>query len=194
MTNNTFIIGCDEVGYGCGAGSLYVCGVKAPVDWKIEGLNDSKKLSPSKREKIYQRLLIEKENNNIDWFISIKTNNQIDQFGLGVMLKEAYNDAINRLYSENCNIIMDGVIKLNNTNIPSEKIQSIVKADTKIPSVMAASIIAKVSRDSYMNEMDKIYPNYNWKNNKGYLTSDHLDAIRKFGLCDLHRKSYKIKL
>ena len=194
MTNNIFIIGCDEVGYGCGAGSLYVCGVKAPVDWKIEGLNDSKKLSPSKREKIYQRLLIEKENNNIDWFISIKTNDQIDQFGLGVMLKEAYNDAINRLYSENCNIIMDGVIKLNNTNIPSEKIQSIVKADTKIPSVMAASIIAKVSRDSYMNEMDKIYPNYNWKNNKGYLTSDHLDAIRKFGLCDLHRKSYKIKL
>jgi len=193
MTNQ-LIIGCDEVGYGCGAGPLYVCGVRAPIDWKIDGLNDSKKLSPTKREKVFAKLILESKISNFTWFISIKTNQQIDQYGLGVMLKEAYNDVINKLYSENCNVIMDGTIKLNNSSIPQEKMQSIIKADTKIPSVMAASIIAKVSRDSLMNDLDKIHPNYNWKNNKGYLTGDHLDAIRKFGLSDLHRKSYKIKL
>lgn len=192
--NEEFIIGCDEVGYGCGAGPLYVCGVKAPIDWKIDGLNDSKKLSPTKREKVFKKLILERQSSNFTWFISIKSHQQIDQSGLGVMLKEAYNDVINKLYSEDCNIIMDGTIKLTNSNIPQEKIQSIIKADTKIPSVMAASIIAKVSRDQLMNDMDKIYPNYNWKKNKGYLTPDHLDAIRKFGLSDLHRKSYKIKL
>lgn len=188
LKNKQFILGCDEVGYGCCAGPLVVCGVLAPKNWNLTGLNDSKKLSPRKRETMSQKLW--DLAGTISFHIAERSNEQIDSLGLGVALKDAYVEIFQRLHDDQALVICDGNLKFNNLNMDQV---SLVKADGKIPAVMAASIIAKVYRDEKMKKLHEQYPNYNWISNVGYCTTDHLDSIRKYGFSPLHRMSYNLK-
>lgn len=185
-----FTVGCDEVGYGCLAGPLVVVGVRAPKDWKIDGLNDSKKLSPKKRETMSAKLEKLIISGDITWALAERSNTIIDKLGVAVALKDAYVEVFHQLYQPDSLIISDGILKFDNLGVDAYDKISVVKADTKIPQVMAASILAKVYRDSKMKLLHKTYPNYGWDHNVGYGAKDHLQAIEKHGPCPLHRFSY----
>ena len=185
---NEYIVGADEVGYGSWAGPLVVCGVKADKDWTYPGLNDSKKLSAKKREALSDVLT---RLDTITYVLVSKTNVEIDTLGLGVCLKAAYQEVADKLLTDDATMVMDGVIKLPK---PDARIVSIIKADTTVATVMAASIIAKVYRDNLMHKLAAQYPMYGWESNVGYGATVHKEGIKKHGLCDLHRKSYRIKL
>lgn len=182
-------IGVDEVGYGSISGPLVVCGVKAPKYWTLEGLNDSKKLSAKKRLIIRDKLFELINRNEISYYLAERDNKHIDKYGVSVSLKDSYIEVFNALNRNDSLIICDGIMKFR-----SYETLALIKADTKIATVMAASIIAKTYRDSKMKEYHKIYPNYYWNSNMGYPTSNHIEAIRQYGFSDLHRKSYNISL
>jgi ribonuclease HII len=189
-----FIIGADEVGYGCWAGPLVVCGVKAPKGWNLIGLNDSKKLSEGKRATLYAQLLKLNEEKEISFHIAERSNTHIDKVGLGVALKESYVEIFKTLYTPKCLIISDGILKFDNLGVDDYDMVSLIKADTQIPTVMAGSILAKHYRDTVMKVHHNSYPEYDWENNVGYGVKKHKEAIRKHGFTPLHRMSYNIKL
>jgi len=185
-----FIIGCDEVGYGAWAGPLVVVGIRAPREWAIEGLNDSKKLSAKKRETMsgkLERLII---SGDITWGMAERSNAIIDQMGLGVALKDAYVEIFQQLYRDDCLIISDGNLKFDNPVVDAYDKVSEPKADGKYAQVMAASIIAKHYRDSKMHLLHKQFPMYGWDHNVGYYSDDHMDGLKQHGPCRLHRHSY----
>lgn len=185
-----FIIGVDEVGWGCLAGPLVVCGVKSPKDWNLEGLNDSKKLSEKRRVTMTGKLneLIEKS--EIQFHIAERSNVQIDKMSAGPALKDAYVEIFHKLYDPECLIITDGNTKFDNLGVDAYDKVSLIKADGKVPAVMAASIIAKTYRDGMMKILHELHPMYGWDHNVGYPRPDHLAAITKYGPCPLHRMSY----
>jgi len=201
--NIDFIIGADEVGTGAWCGKICVAAVCAPRSWKLSGLNDSKKLTRKSRAKLNERLWDLHHQKHIIIVIKSASNSEIDSSGLGVTLKKIYVEAIDECHNLACQqdtstnrfmgfmAILDGKIKLDGINIPYK---SIVRADSKFPSVMAASVVAKVHRDNWMIEQDKVYPEYGWKHNVGYITNAHLESVRKYGMSPLHRKSYKVKV
>jgi ribonuclease HII len=194
MSNIKYIIGADEVGTGAYAGPGVFCGVRAPIDWFIPGLNDSKKLNSARREELSAALL---GLNNITYVLVCKSNVEIDTHGLGACIKQAYQEIADRLLppkndlTNDTTMVIDGTVRLPKAD---SRVTCLVKADQKLPSVMAASILAKVYRDNLMHKLSEQYPVYDWTNNVGYGVTKHKEAIKKFGLCDLHRKSYKIKL
>lgn len=188
-----YIIGCDEVGSGPVAGPSVVVGVKASVDWNLEGLNDSKKLSEKKREIMKDKLNLLIKQGEISYYLAERSNSFIDENGFGVALKDAYVEIFKNLYCNDSYIIVDGTLKFNNLGVDHCDIKSIIKADTVIPTVMAASILAKTYRDHLMKEYSKLHPNYNWDKNMGYPTADHIAAIKKHGYSSLHRLSFKLK-
>ncbi|MEA2050056.1 MAG: ribonuclease HII, partial [Campylobacterota bacterium] len=169
----------DEAGRGPFAGPLVVAGVVLKKD--ISELNDSKKLTEKKREILYD-IIIE----NSKYHIVFVDNHKIDQLGLSLCLK---NSIIEIMENIDCsNYLMDG-----NTTFGIKNLDSLVKADAKIKEVSAASILAKVSRDRYMHKISSLYPNYHFEKHKGYGTKLHIEAIKKYGYSDLHRRSFKIK-
>jgi len=182
-----YIIGVDEVGTGSAVERLVVCGVKASPEWTLDCLNDSKKLSLSKRKSA--RDLILKE--DISFYIAERSNIEIDELGLAKALKDAYLEVFKNLYNEDCKIICDGNIKFEKDNYNRE---NLIKADTKISTVMAASILAKTYRDDILCNLSKDFPEYGFETNAGYLSKKHKEAIQKYGLTSFHRKSYNIKL
>lgn len=190
LTVKSNIIGADEVGYGSLAGPLVVVGVRAPKNWSLEGLNDSKKLSAKKRETMRAKLneLIEKK--EISWHLAERSNVQIDKAGVAVALKDAYVEIFHKLYQEDCLIITDGILKFDNLGVDDYDKVSLIKADTTVPAVMAASILAKTYRDEKMKLLHPLHPQYGWDSNVGYAAKDHLEAIEKHGPCPLHRFSY----
>jgi ribonuclease HII len=190
LINKTNILGCDECGYGSLAGSLVVVGVRAPRDWTLDGLNDSKKLSAKKREALLLPLMKLVKNNEISYHLAERSNTYIDKFGVGPVLKEAYVECFKALYQDDCLIIADGTLKFDNLGVESYDKVSVIKADAKYPAVMAASIIAKVWRDDKMHQLHHTYPNYGWLKNVGYGSKDHLEAIAMYGPTPLHRMSY----
>jgi len=180
-TNYQDICGIDEAGRGPIAGSLVMAGVI--LNEKIEGLNDSKKLSEKKRENLYEII-----KNSSKWFIYEIKASKIDDTGLSKAIKESLL-AIKNYFDKDIDFLFDG-----NSSFGVSDISTLVKADTKVPAVSAASILAKVYRDRQMKEFAKIYPNYGFEKHKGYGTKAHLEAIAKYGYCKIHRKSFKIKL
>jgi ribonuclease HII len=186
-----YIVGCDEVGFGSLVGEICVGGVAAPKDWSLEGLNDSKKLSDKRRRIMRDKILNEK---GISSYIAERNNTYIDQVGIATALKEAYVEVFKALYTENSLIIYDGILKFDNMGIDNYNKISMIKADTKIPAVMAASILAKVYRDDKMKGYHILHSVYGWDRNAGYGTVDHIQAIKKYGFSPLHRRSYNIKL
>lgn len=190
MLDKPAIIGCDEVGYGCLAGPLVVVGVRAAKDWKLAGLNDSKKLSAKKRDAMLLPLMKLVQNKEISYHLAERSNEYIDKVGVYVALKEAYVECFHALYAPDSLIIIDGNLKFDNLGVDAYDKVSVIKADAKYPAVMAASIIAKTWRDDKMHTLHHTYPSYGWDHNVGYGAKDHLDAIKAYGPCPLHRMSY----
>ena len=178
------IAGVDEAGRGPLAGPVIVAAVILNPDLRIEGLNDSKKLTEKKREELYK--LITKH--ALDWKVVSVPSNKIDKINiLQATLLGMEKAVLNlRLRPDIC--LIDG------NKIP-KKIESfseaIIKGDGKFASIAAASIVAKVTRDRLMRKLHKKYPNYNFMKNKGYPTKEHLEAIAEYGITRYHRKSYR---
>jgi ribonuclease HII len=175
---NLNICGIDEAGRGALAGPLTVAGVllKSP----IKDLSDSKKLTEKKREELYSKII-----ENSIYKIVFKSNQEIDKKGLTICIKESILEIIENV--KTTNYIMDG-----NHNFGINKIHTIVKADDLVPSVSAASILAKVSRDRYMKSLED-YKEYEFNKHKGYGTKKHIELIEKYGLSNIHRTSFKLK-
>jgi ribonuclease HII len=183
IKNLTFYAGCDEAGAGCGASDLLVAAVILDPNNPIEGLNDSKKLTEKKREELYPKI-IEKA---LDYCIINVSPKEIDTINILQARMEGFRRAINGLKKVDYAII-DGNKIPNNMNIETDYL---IKGDEKLACISAASILAKVTRDRLMIEQSKLYPEYNFEKHKGYLTKDHLEALKKYGPCEIHRLSYK---
>ena len=175
------IAGVDEVGRGPLIGPVVAASVILPKDYVLKGLTDSKKLSEKKRDYYYD--IIKKDALAIG--IGIIDNDTIDEINIYEATKLAMKKAIDNLNIKPQHVLIDAM-KLD-IDIPTT---SIIKGDFKSQTIAAASVIAKVTRDKMMYELDKEYPEYNFKNNKGYPTKDHLDAIEKHGILKQHRNSY----
>ena len=176
-----YIAGVDEVGRGPLNGPVVSACVVLPKGFVPVGLNDSKKLTEKQRNKFYDII----KENALGIGIGIVSPEEIDKINIYEASKKSMMIAI-----ENCNHKIDHVLidamKLD-LNIPST---SIIKGDAKSISIAAASVIAKVTRDNMMYELDKKYPMYGYKNHKGYPTKKHIEAIHKYGLIDGYRKTY----
>ena len=182
-TNIKYICGIDEAGRGPLAGPVVVGAVIMPKESFIEGVNDSKKVSEKKREKLYEQILDEA----IAYGIGIVDQNEIDNINILNATKLALTKAIKEMKIKPDLILVDALEHINTLGIPYE---SIIKGDQKIYSISAASIIAKVTRDRIMRQWDEVYPKYGFAKNKGYGTSQHIQAIKEYGICNLHRKSF----
>lgn len=187
-SNKNFIIGVDEVGYGCLAGPLVVCAVRAPKLWSWPKLDDSKKLTEKRRESISAAL---KASGQITYSIVYYEANKLDTFAkdnknMGDALRELYAQAIAGLDQTDSLIVLDGIHK-----IPDVCHISLPKADGLVQATSAASVLAKVYRNNRMVELAKIYPNYAFESNKGYGSKTHMDALKKFGPCAIHRFCYE---
>ena len=175
------IAGVDEVGRGPLVGPVVCACVILPKDYYNEQINDSKKISEKKREKLYDTII----QNAISVGIGMSSEKVIDEINILEATKLAMKEAINNSKTKPEHVLIDAV-KLD-IDIPST---SIIKGDAKSQSIAAASIIAKVTRDRMMDELDKKHPEYLFKKNKGYGTKAHIEAIRKYGIIDEHRKTF----
>lgn len=175
------IVGIDEVGRGCWAGPLTVAAV-ALGDTTIAGLNDSKLVSKAKRPKLAAEVRLHADGIGIGW-VSAK---QIDSLGLSKALKLAAAQAVSQITVPHDEIIIDGTVKL----IDRPNVTLLKKADQLIPAVSAASIVAKVARDQYMQQVDRLFPNYGFAGHVGYGTSAHSAALEIHGPSPLHRMSF----
>lgn len=173
--------GIDEVGRGPLIGPVVTACVILPKNYKLEGLTDSKKLSEKKREKFYEILM----KDAVCIGIGIVDEKRIDEINIYQATKEAMAQAVDNMKIKPQHILVDAMPL--NLDIPTT---SIIKGDSKSITIAAASVIAKVTRDKMLNELDKIYPMYDLKHNKGYPTKKHLEAISEYGITKYHRLSY----
>ena len=176
-----YIAGIDEVGRGPLVGPVVTAAVILPKDFYDERINDSKKLTEKKRELLYDVIM----ENAVSVGIGISSEDVIDDINILEATKKAMIEAVNNLSVKPQHLLIDAV-KLN-VDIPQT---SIIKGDTKSESIAAASIIAKVTRDRMMIELDKEHPEYDFKHNKGYGTKKHIEAIEKYGILKEHRKTF----
>lgn len=176
-----YIAGVDEVGRGPLVGPVVTAAVILPVDFYDERINDSKKVTEKKREMLYDVIM----KNAVSVGIGMSSSEVIDEINILEATKKAMKEALNNLSVKPEHVLIDAV-KLD-IDIPST---SIIKGDAKSQSIAAASIIAKVTRDRMMYELDKEYPEYDFAHNKGYGTKKHIEAIRKYGILKEHRKSF----
>ena len=177
------ICGIDEAGRGPLAGPVVVAGVIMPEDSMIEGVNDSKKISEKKREKLYDQIIEEA----ISYGISIIGQEEIDEINILNATKKGLTDSLKELKVKPDLIIVDALSHIDTLGIPYE---SIIKGDAKCYSISAASILAKVTRDRIMREWAAIYPQYGFEQHKGYGTAKHISAIKEYGACPIHRKTF----
>ena len=175
--------GVDEVGRGPLAGPVVAAAVILKLDEKIEELNDSKKLSPPKRENLVDTI----KSNSISWSIGISSQMEIDSINILQASLLAMKRAVEGLK------IVPELVLVDGNNAPDLDIQTrtIIKGDQTERCIMAASILAKVHRDNYMKDIDKFYPNYGFKLHKGYPTKLHLEALKSYGVTKEHRLSFK---
>ena len=176
-----YIDGIDEVGRGPLVGPVVTAAVILPKDFYDERINDSKKLTEKKRELLYDVIM----ENAVSVGIGISSEDVIDDINILEATKKAMIEAVNNLSVKPQHLLIDAV-KLN-VDIPQT---SIIKGDAKSESIAAASIIAKVTRDRMMIELDKEHPEYDFKHNKGYGTKKHIEAIEKYGILKEHRKTF----
>ena len=177
-----YICGIDEVGRGPFAGPVVACAVILPKDCNILYINDSKKLSEKRREELYDIIIKEA----VAYGIGIKDNNRIDEINILQATYEAMREAISNLKVKPDVLLNDAV------TIPGVDIKQvpIIKGDAKSISIGAASIVAKVTRDRMMAEFDVKYPGYEFAKNKGYGTAAHIEGLKKYGPCEIHRRSF----
>ncbi len=177
--------GVDECGRGCLAGPVVAAAVILHPHYLGELINDSKKLKSKDRE-----LLSEEIKQNSDWSIGVSSVEEIDQINILQATMLAMTRAIEGLKNKPAHLLVDGNYFRTKLNIP---FQCIVKGDATYTSIAAASIIAKVYRDTLMQELHQVYPQYLWNKNMGYGTVKHRDAVREYGLIEHHRKTFTYK-
>ena len=173
------LCGIDEAGRGPLAGNLVVAG--CILNTAIEELNDSKKLSEKKRELLYEQII-----SNAVYHIVEFSAQEIDEKGISYCIKSALLEIREQLNAES--YLFDG-----NSSFGVSGIDTMIKADGKVAEVSAASILAKVTHDRDIIQQAKIYPHYQFEKHKGYGTKLHIDMIKKYGYCDIHRRSYRVK-
>ena len=176
------VAGIDEAGRGPLAGPVVAACVMLPEGCLIEGVNDSKKLSSVQREKLYD-IIVEKA---VSLGIGIVNEKCIDDINILNATKQAMKNAIDQIKPLPDMLLIDAV-RLKDVDIAQFPI---IKGDSLSISIAAASIIAKVTRDRLIEEADGIYPQYGFKNHKGYGTEEHINAIKKYGICPIHRVSF----
>ncbi|MCQ2638571.1 ribonuclease HII [Helicobacter pylori] len=181
------ILGIDEAGRGCLAGSLFVAGVvcseKTALEFLKMGLKDSKKLSPKKRFLLEDKI---KTHGEVGFFVVKKSANEIDSLGLGACLKLAIQEILAN------EIKIDGNTAFGlNKRYPN--IQTIIKGDEKIAQIAMASVLAKAFKDREMLELHALFKEYGWDKNCGYGTKQHIEAIIKLGATPFHRHSFTLK-
>ena len=176
-----YIAGCDEVGRGPMAGPVVCAAVVLDKNNIIEGLNDSKKLTYKRREEL-SKIIKDKA---LEYKITYIDNDEVDKINVLEASRKGMTIAVNNL--QHCDYVLTDCMDLYDITEPYE---TYIKADGSIASVAAASILAKVERDHYMEEMAKTYPHYGFEKHKGYVTKSHKDAIKKYGVCKLHRRTY----
>ncbi|HBJ12623.1 MAG: ribonuclease HII [Clostridia bacterium] len=185
------ICGIDEAGRGPLAGPVVVACSLMPKDSMIEGVNDSKKIAEKKRERIYEEIIKEA----IAYGVGIINQEEIDRINILNATKKGLTIAIKeleeKLEKQNLKrpevILVDALTGIDTLGIPYK---SIIHGDAISYSIACASIIAKVTRDRIMKQMDEIYPQYGFAKHKGYGTAAHMQAIRENGLCPIHRRSF----
>lgn len=191
ISDAEFLIGTDEAGRGPGAGPVFaaaVCFKKTDKNLikQLEKLNDSKQLNEKVREELYEIII-----QNCIYSVHQGSVENIEKYNILrtslMTMNKACSDVINELKSEKLIVLVDG-----NKKIPAFKYsqKTVVKGDAKSASIAAASILAKVSRDRFMTELSKEFPEYGWDENKGYMTKYHLEAVDKYGLTKWHRKKF----
>lgn len=177
------ICGIDEAGRGPLAGPVVVAGVIMPQDSMIEGINDSKKVTEKRREKLYD--VIKEE--AISYSIAVIDHHVIDDINILNATKQGVTEVVDGLDVKPDLIIVDALTHINTRGIPYEPI---IKGDAKCYNIAAASILAKVTRDRIMRQWDEIYPKYGFSSHKGYGTAKHIAAIKEYGLCPIHRLTF----
>ena len=183
-SGHEIIAGVDEAGRGPLAGPVVAAAVILPKNFESVELDDSKKLSSARREKIYNN--ITSPDSNVIYAYSIVDEGLIDKINILRATHKAMAQAVLNLSIKPSFVIIDGM-PLKDFPLPND---SIVKGDSKSLSIAAASIIAKVERDKLMLKYSKLYPEYKFEKHKGYGTKAHLEALNKFGPCNIHRKSF----
>lgn len=181
------VCGVDEAGRGPLAGPVCAAAVILDDDTIIDGINDSKKLSEKKREALYS-VITEKA---IAYSVAFATVEEIEQYNILNATYLAMNRAIDNLKIKPDFALIDGNRVPNGISVPCN---TVVKGDAKSASISAASILAKVTRDRLLLEYDKKYPEYDFAKHKGYGTAEHISAIKKYGICEVHRPSFLKKL
>ena len=181
--NIEYICGIDEAGRGPLAGPAVVGAVILPQDSFIEGVNDSKKISEKKRERIYDQIIEEA----IAWSVGIVDEKTIDEINILNATKLGVKLALEGLKQKPDVIMVDALNNMDTLGIPYI---SVIKGDAKNYSIAAASIIAKVTRDRMMQEWDEVYPAYGFAKHKGYGTAEHIRVIKENGPCSIHRRSF----
>jgi ribonuclease HII len=177
--------GCDEAGRGCYAGPVFAAAVILPRDFFHPELNDSKQVTPEKRKELKYFI----KEHAIAYAVAMVDNDEIDQINILRASFKAMHLALDKLRKRPSLLLIDG-----NRFTPYRKLkhQCIIQGDATYASIAAASILAKTHRDSYMRQLHKEYPHYNWRQNKGYGTEEHRLAIEKHSLCRYHRMSFNI--
>ena len=184
---NKLICGIDEAGRGPLAGPVIVGAVVMKPDSKLEWVNDSKKVTEKRREILYDRIIEE----SLAWGVGIVSWDEIDDLnilnatkkGLTIALKQV----VDKLQAKPDIVLVDALREIDTLGIPY---QSIIKGDATCYSIACSSIIAKVTRDRIMREYDDAFPEYGFAKHKGYGTKEHIEAIKKYGPCLIHRKSF----
>ena len=180
-----YIIGADEVGRGSFAGPICAAAVKInyPHLALLTNVKDSKKLSAKKREEIFSMV----EENNIEYSFNESSNTFIDQFGIKNANEKVLTDSISDIYTSN------EIVYVDHFKINDFKSISVVRGEDNCRAIALASIVAKVLRDNLMIKFSEKYPEYSFEKNKGYGTKEHREAISKYGLSNIHRKSFSLK-
>ena len=177
----SILCGIDEAGRGCCAGDLVVAGCVFTKDLEVAGLNDSKKITQKRRDSMYEEILPATQNH-----IVVISSQEIDEHGISKCMTKALKEIQANLSADN--YLFDG-----NTTFGVSNLETMVKADGKVPEVSAASILAKVTHDRNIIRAAKLYPEYGFEKHKGYLTKFHIEMIKEHGYSPIHRRSYKIK-
>lgn len=175
--------GVDEVGRGSCISGVWTAACILDPNKPIEGLRDSKKLSPKKREALSEEI----KEKALCWCIAQATLEEVEELNIHFATLLAMKRAVEGLSIVPQKVYVDG-IHLPDIVIPAE---AIIKGDDLIPAISAASILAKVDRDKVMTDYHQLYPEYGFDKNKGYLTKDHMEALQKYGPCPIHRKTYE---
>lgn len=175
-----YICGCDEAGRGPMAGPLVASGVILPVGYKLDYLYDSKKLTPKKRDELFDII----KRDALYYEIEVISVEDVDRLNVYEASKLAMTRCVERM--KKTDYVLTDCMNLD-VDIP---VLSLIKGDQKSGSIAAASILAKVTRDRIMEDLDKVYPQYEFKKHKGYVTKRHLELLDKYGVSPVHRKSF----